>query len=126
MQLILAVLEKHGGFQFGNKDVFLNIVGGFRSDAPSLDLAVMMAILSSFEERSISLKTCFIGEVGLSGELRAVDKIEKCILEVERLGFETVIIPQANLKHLKYPSNKIEIIKFHKVEEVYKYIFMRN
>lgn len=126
MQLILAVLEKHGGFQFGNKDVFLNIVGGFRSDSPSLDLAVMMALLSSFEERSLAMKTCFIGEVGLSGELRAVDKIEKCILEVEKLGFDTVIIPQANLKHLAAPSNKIEILKFYKVEEVYKYIFMRN
>lgn len=126
MQLMLAVLEKHGGFQFGNKDVFLNIVGGFRSDAPSLDLAVMMALLSSFEDRNLPLKTCFIGEVGLSGELRAVDKIEKCISEVEKLGFETVIIPQANLKHLQNHNYKIEILKFYKVEEVYKYIFMHN
>src|SRR4029077_3500955 len=88
LQLLLAVLEKRGGFHFGMKDVFLNIAGGIKVEDPSIDLAVICSVLSSNEDISIPPKTCFTGEVGLSGEIRPVNRIEQRIIEAEKLGFE--------------------------------------
>lgn len=123
LQLLLAVLEKRGGFQFGSRDVFINIAGGIKLDDPSLDLAILSALLSSYEDIPLSSKICFTGEVGLSGEIRAVNRIDQRISEAEKLGFEKIIISRYNQKSI--PKNKfnIEIVTLSKVEELYRYLF---
>lgn len=123
LQLLLAVLEKRGGFAISNKDVFVNIVGGIRIEDPSVDLAVVVALLSSLEDKIINTKTCFVGEVGLSGEIRAVGRIEQRIAEAQKLGFEKIVISKYNLKGLQQTTFKIKIIAFAKVEELYKAMF---
>ena len=123
LQLLLAVLEKRGGFHFGVKDVFLNIAGGLKVEDPSIDLAVLCALLSSYEDTSIPYHMCFAGEVGLSGEIRAVNRIEQRIAEAEKLGFEKIIVSRYNQKGLVKQKFNIEIITMSKVEEVYKYLF---
>ncbi len=122
LQLLLAVLEKRGGFHFGMKDVFLNIAGGLRIEDPSIDLAVVVALLSSFEDASVSHHFCFAGEVGLNGEIRAVNRIEQRIAEAAKLGFEKIFVSKYNVKGLGKQQN-IELIPVGKVEEVYKAIF---
>src|SRR5258706_2085601 len=99
LELLLAVLEKRGGFHFGIKDVFLNIAGGLKVEDPSIDLAVLCALLSSFEDVSLPHRVCFAGEIGLSGEIRAVNRIEQRIAEAEKLGFEKIIVSKYNLAH---------------------------
>ncbi len=122
LQLLLAVLEKRGGFHFGVKDVFLNIVGGIKIEDPALDLAVLCALLSSYEDKIMPNGICFVGEVGLSGEIRAVNRIEQRIAEAEKLGFEKIVMSKFNLKGL--PKNlKIELIPLAKVEDVYRALF---
>ncbi len=122
LQLLLAVLEKRGGFQLGVKDVFLNIAGGLKVEDPAIDLAVMSAILSSYEDMAIKTEYCFVGEVGLSGEIRAVSRIEQRIKEAEKLGFERIFISKYNkLSHLK--TDGIEIVKLGKVDELYNALF---
>jgi DNA repair protein RadA/Sms len=123
LQLLLAVLEKRGGFHFGNKDVFVNIVGGLKVEDPSLDLAMVCALLSSFEDRPLSQKTCFAGEVGLSGEIRAVNRIEQRISEAEKLGFEKIVISKYNKKGLESQRFGIEVIMAGQVEEIYRLLF---
>src|SRR6476469_8076706 len=130
LQLLLAVLEKRGGFHFGVKDVFLNIAGGLKVEDPSIDLAVLCALLSSYEDTPIPHEVCFAGEVGLSGEIRAVNRIEQRIAEAEKLGFEKIIVSKYNLpagrqgqKNTGWQKFKIEIITMGRVEEVYKYLF---
>lgn len=123
LQLLLAVLEKRGGFQFSTKDVFINIAGGIKLDDPSLDLAVLSALLSSFEDIPLPPKTCFAGEVGLSGEIRAVNRIEQRIMEAEKLGFEKIVISKYNQKALERNRFNIEIITLGKVEELYQLLF---
>ena len=128
LQLLLAVLEKRGGFQFGMKDVFLNIAGGLKVEDPSTDLAVLSALLSSYEDSPIPSSLCFAGEVGLSGEIRAVNRIEQRIAEAEKLGFEKMIISKYNLSGKEQKGNPfkkfhIEIITMSKVEELYQYLF---
>jgi DNA repair protein RadA/Sms len=123
MQLLLAVLEKRGGFHFGVKDVFLNLAGGLKIEDPSIDLAVLCALLSSFEDVAISHHTCFAGEVGLSGEIRAVNRIEQRIAEAEKLGFEKIFVSKYNAKGLKNLKLNIEIVPVARVEEVYQYLF---
>jgi DNA repair protein RadA len=125
LQLLLAVLEKRGGFHFGVKDVFINIAGGLKIEDPSIDLAVLTALLSSFEDVSLPLHICFAGEVGLSGEIRAVNRIEKRIAEAEKLGFEKIIVSKYNLsrKDMAKEKYKIEVVPLGKVEELYKYLF---
>lgn len=123
LQLLLAVLEKRGGFHFGIKDVFINIAGGLKVEDPSLDLAVLSALLSSFEDISLPLHICFTGEVGLSGEIRAVNRIDQRITEAEKLGFEKIVVSKHNLKNLNIKQTKIEIIPLGRVEELYKYLF---
>ena len=123
LQLLLAVLEKRGGFHFGIKDVFLNIAGGLKVEDPSIDLAVLCALLSSFEDAPLQNHICFAGEVGLSGEIRAVNRIEQRIAEAEKLGFEKIIVSKYNQKGLAKQKFSIEVITMSRVEEVYKYLF---
>lgn len=123
LQLLLAVLEKRGGFHFGVKDVFLNIAGGLKVEDPSIDLAVLCALLSSFEDVPVSQKICFAGEVGLSGEIRAVNKIDQRIAEAEKLGFEKIIVSRYNQKGLAKKNYNIELVTMGRVEEVYQFLF---
>lgn len=123
LQLLLAVLEKRGGFHFGLKDVFLNIAGGIKVEDPSIDLAVLCALLSSYEDVAVSQHICFAGEVGLSGEIRAVNRIEQRIAEAEKLGFEKIIVSKYNQKGLSKQKYNIEVITMGRVEEVYQYLF---
>ncbi len=123
LQLLLAVLEKRGGFHFGAKDVFLNIAGGIKVEDPSIDLAVLCALLSSYEDVPLPQHTCFAGEVGLSGEIRAVNRIDQRIAEAEKLGFEKIIVSRYNQKGLSKQKHNIEVIMMSRVEEVYKHLF---
>lgn len=122
LQLLLAVLEKRGGFHFGMKDVFLNIAGGIKVEDPSIDLAVLSALLSSYEDQPLPPQICFAGEIGLSGEIRAVNRIEQRIAEAEKLGFEKIILSKYN-KGISIKSYQIEIIQMGRVEELYQYLF---
>lgn len=123
LQLLLAVLEKRGGFHFGVKDVFLNIAGGIKVEDPSIDLAVICALLSSYEDIPLPQDICFAGEVGLNGEIRAVNRIEQRIAEAEKLGFEKIIVSRYNIKALESNKSKIEIIALSRVDEVYRFLF---
>lgn len=122
LQLLLAVLEKRGGFHFGVKDVFLNIAGGLKVEDPAIDLAIISALLSSYEDKALPNSVCFAGEVGLSGEVRSVNRIEQRISEAEKLGFEKIIISKYNKKSIsgKY---SIEIKFIATIEDLYKIIF---
>ena len=126
LQLLLAVLEKRGGFHFGVKDVFLNIAGGIKVEDPSIDLAVLCALLSSYEDVFLPQHICFAGEVGLSGEIRAVNRIDQRIAEAEKLGFEKIIVSKYNQKGLAKQKFNIEIVTMGRVEEVYRYFFLRH
>lgn len=123
LQLLLAVLEKRGGFHFGMKDVFLNIAGGIKVEDPSIDLAVLCALLSSYEDVTLPQHICFAGEVGLSGEIRAVNRIEQRIAEAEKLGFEKILVSKYNQKGLAKQKFNIEVVTMGRVEEVYRYLF---
>ena len=130
LQLLLAVLEKRGGFHFGMKDVFLNIAGGIKVEDPSIDLAVLSSLLSSYEDVPLPQHICFAGEVGLSREIRAVNRIEQRIAEAEKLGFEKIIVSKYNLgggrkgkTGLLHQSFNIEIITMARVDELYQYLF---
>ena len=121
LNMLLAVLEKRAGFRLGAKDVFLNIAGGIKVEDPAIDLAVVCAILSSNEEVAIPQNVCFAGEVGLSGEIRAVNRIEQRIIEADKLGFTKIILSKFNkIANKKY---KIEIVKVSKIEDVVKVLF---
>ncbi|MGB5243248.1 MAG: DNA repair protein RadA [Lutimonas sp.] len=121
LNMLLAVLEKRAGFRLGAKDVFLNIAGGLNVEDPAIDLAVVCAILSSNEDIAIPQNYCFAAEVGLSGEVRAVNRVEQRIIEAEKLGFEKIILSKFN----KIPSknHKIELIRVSKIEDVVKVLF---
>lgn len=123
LQLLLAVLEKKGGFHFGVKDVFLNIAGGLKVEDPSIDLAVLCALLSSYEDVPLPQHVCFAGEVGLSGEIRAVHRIEQRIAEAEKLGFEKIVVSRYNQKGLDKQKFNIEVVTMGRVEEVYRFLF---
>ncbi|MEI6122471.1 MAG: DNA repair protein RadA [Bacteroidota bacterium] len=123
MNMLLAVLEKRCGFRLGTKDVFLNIAGGIRVDDPAIDLAVLASILSSNEDIAVPMKTCFSGEVGLSGEIRSVNRIEQRISEAEKLGFEEIVISKYNSLSLDKKNFNIKIISIRKVEELFSYLF---
>ncbi len=123
MNMLLAVLEKRAGFKLAQKDVFLNIAGGLRVNDPATDLAVISAVLSSSLDISVERGVCMCGEVGLSGEIRPVNRIEQRILEAEKLGFQCIIIPQNNLKGFDTAKCGIEIIQVRKVEEAFRRLF---
>ncbi len=118
LHMLLAVLEKRLGFHFGTKDVFFNIAGGLKVEDPAIDLAVVCALLSSFEDAPIPYNCCFAGEVGLSGEIRAVNRIEQRVSEAEKLGFERIFIPAGNRKALTGMKLKIKVVQVGKVQEV--------
>jgi DNA repair protein RadA/Sms len=121
MNMLLAVLEKRCGFRLGAKDVFLNITGGIRVDDPALDLAVAAAILSSNQDIPLPSKTCFSAEIGLTGEVRPVNRIENRIREAEKLGFETIFISRYN--NIKPGSFAIRVVQVGRLDELFSRIF---
>ena len=121
LNMLLAVLEKRCGFHLGSKDVFLNIAGGMRVDDPAIDLAVVAAILSSSEDIPLDGKYCFAAELSLTGEVRAVNRIEQRIAEVEKLGFETIIC--SGYSNFDSKNFNIEIVACKRIEEVFQYLF---
>ena len=123
IQLLLAVLEKRGGFMFGAKDVFVNIAGGIKVEDPAIELALVCALLSSYEEKPLPSNIVLIGEIGLSGEIRAVNRIDQRIAEAEKLGMDAVIVPKSNAKGLDASKFGIKIKWVNKIEDVYKLIF---
>ncbi|NVO19062.1 MAG: DNA repair protein RadA [Bacteroidetes bacterium] len=123
LNMLLAVLEKRCGFRLGTKDVFLNITGGIRVDDPAMDLAIISAILSSSEDQPLNQHICFAAEVGLSGEIRPVNRIEQRISEAEKLGFRQIFVSKYNLKGLKTEKWDIHISGVTKVEEVFGLLF---
>lgn len=123
MNMLLAVLEKRAGFKLAQKDVFLNIAGGLRVNDPAIDLAVLAAVLSSSLDISIEPGVCMAGEVGLSGEIRPVNRIEQRILEAEKLGFSRILIPHNNLKGFDTSRCRIQIVQVRKVEEAFRQLF---
>lgn len=123
LSMLLAVLEKRCGFRLGVKDVFLNIAGGIKVEDPGIDLALVCAVLSSNEDMPISPKVCFAGEVGLSGEIRPVNRIDQRISEAEKLGFEHIFISKYNKKGLDLKNYHIKITMVGKIEEVFSLLF---
>ena len=121
LNMLLAVLEKKAGFKLGAKDVFLNITGGIKIEDPAIDLAVISAILSSNLNLSLKKGICFAAEIGLSGELRAVSKIDQRINEAERLGFKTLVIAEAT--KVSIISKNIKILKYSRIEDLLKNLF---
>lgn len=120
LNMLLAVLEKRAGFRLGAKDVFLNITGGITVDDPAIDLAVVAAILSSNEDIALQKDFCFAAEVGLSGEIRPVQRVEQRILEAEKLGFSTIFVSKYNKISLK--NNAIKIQMLSKIEDLVNFI----
>ena len=123
MNMLLAVLEKRVGFKLAAKDVFLNIAGGMKVNDPALDMAVICSILSSNVDMVIPRTVCMTGEVGLSGEIRPVTRIEQRLMEAEKLGMETIIIPKNNLKGVDTSRLNIKIVEVSKVEEAFRSLF---
>ncbi|NOY95891.1 MAG: DNA repair protein RadA [Chlorobi bacterium] len=124
LNMLLAVLEKRAGFKLQSKDVFLNIAGGIRIDDPATDLAVICSILSSNIDIAIPHKTCFAGEVGLTGEIRAINRIEQRISEASKLGFNRIFIPKLN-KGFDAGGHNITIDKASRVDEVFRNLFRK-
>lgn len=122
LNMLLAVLEKRARFKLSQKDVFLNIAGGLKIADPAIDMAVVAAIMSSNFDISIPRDIAFAGEVGLSGEIRTITRIDQRVAEAQKLGFKKMIIPKGNLKGIK-DTFSIEIIEVSKIEEVFKEIF---
>ena len=126
MNMLLAVLEKRAGFKLIQKDVFLNIAGGIRLADPASDLAVITAVLSSSLDIALPEGVCLTGEVGLSGEVRSVSRIEQRILEAERIGFRAMILPESNLTGLDTSSRKIRLVGVKTVEEAFGKLFRQS
>ena len=130
MSMLLAVLEKRCGFRLGAKDVFLNITGGIRVEDPAIDLGLAAAIISSHEDIPIPAKTCFAGEIGLSGEIRAVNRVEQRIAEAQKLGFEQIFISKYNMPSGAKDKNKLDLSRYSidvkvvgRIEEVFGMLF---
>ncbi len=123
LNMLLAVLEKRGGFKLGTQDVFLNLAGGLKVEDPALDLAICAALLSSFEDIAIPHTTCFAAEVGLGGEVRAVHRIEQRISEAQKLGFQDIFISKYNKKGVDLSRFTIRIHAASRLEEVFSGLF---
>ncbi len=119
LNMLLAVLEKRCGFHFGSQDVFLNIAGGLRVQDPAIDLAVAAALISSLEDFPISSKMAFTAEIGLTGEVRAVNRIEQRVQEAQRLGFDQIIISEYNYRNIHRENDQIEILPLTKINQLY-------
>jgi DNA repair protein RadA/Sms len=124
LNMLLAVLEKRGGYRLGTQDVFLNIAGGFKVEDPAIDLAVCVSIISSLEDAPISDQICFAAEVGLGGEIRAVNRIENRIAEAQKLGFHTIFISKFNAKGLDLSNFQIAIKPVSKIGEIVETLFL--
>jgi DNA repair protein RadA/Sms len=122
LNMLLAVLEKRCGFKLGSKDVFLNIAGGIKVDDPAIDLAVAIAVLSSNADLAIPKTIAFAGEIGLSGEIRPVNRIEQRISEAEKLGYKQIVVSKYS-KGLELKKTEIEVFSCGKIEEVVKFVF---
>lgn len=120
--LLTAVLEKKAGMMLYNQDIYLNVVGGMTIDEPAADLAIIVAIASSFREIKISDDMIVFGEVGLTGEIRAINQVQQRINEAAKMGFKKALIPHANLDGLNRPEN-FQAIGMKHIEEVFKYFF---
>jgi len=123
LNMLLAVLEKRAGFRLGAKDVFLNIAGGLRVEDPAIDLAVMAAVLSSSEDVPLDGRTAFAAEVGLSGEVRAVNRVEARIAEADKLGFERIFISKYSAKGLDTSKYNVKVVPVATIGELYKQLF---
>ena len=123
LNMLLAVLEKRGGLRFSAQDVFLNVAGGIRIEEPALDLAVCASLVSSYHDVPISEKVAFAAEVGLGGEIRAVNRVENRISEAEKLGFEEIFISKYNVKGLDLKGRNIKVKPFGKLREVFEDLF---
>lgn len=123
MNMLLAVLEKRAGFRLAQKDVFLNIAGGLKVSDPALDLAVIAAIMSSNVDMAVPRGVCLSGEVGLSGEIRPVTRMEQRVREADKLGMSKIIIPAGSLKGVDTSKLTIEIVEVNKVEEAFRNLF---
>lgn len=123
MNMLLAVLEKRVGFKLAQKDVFLNIAGGLKVNDPAIDLGVISAILSSNMDTAIESEVCMAGEIGLSGEIRPVNRIEQRIGEAEKLGFKRFLLPTYNMQGIDQRKVKIELVPVRKVEEAFRALF---
>lgn len=123
MNMLLAVLEKRLGLKLGTKDVFLNIAGGLRVDDPAIDLAVIAAVLSSYEDIPIDSRFAFAAEVGLSGEIRAVTRIESRIAEADKLGFEKIFVSKYSIKSVDTKKYNIEIVPLATIGDLFKALF---
>ncbi|MFT4032989.1 MAG: DNA repair protein RadA [Siphonobacter sp.] len=119
LNMLLAVLEKRGGFRIGAQDVFLNIAGGLKVEDPAIDLAVCASIVSSYEDVPVSSSVCFAAEVGLGGEVRAVNRVDNRIAEAEKLGFKEIWISRYNAKGLDLDQYKIKVRMATKLDEVF-------
>ncbi|ASB49351.1 DNA repair protein RadA [Alkalitalea saponilacus] len=122
LNMLLAVLEKRAGFKLAAKDVFLNIAGGLKVSDPAIDLAVVSAVLSSNTDLAIPKTICLTGEVGLSGEIRPVTRIEQRISEAEKLGFKTIVVPRYN-KGIDFSKFNINVFQAGKIEEAFRQLF---
>ncbi|MBL7804693.1 MAG: DNA repair protein RadA [Saprospiraceae bacterium] len=123
LQMLLAVLEKRCGYFFSMNDVFLNIAGGIRVEDPAIDLSIVASLISSLQDVSVPSDVCFAGEVGLSGEIRAVNRIEQRIAEADRLGFKEIYISRYNAKGLDLKKYGIRVMALGKVEELKRALF---
>lgn len=122
--LLIAVLEKRAGMNLGSQDVYLNIVGGMKVNEPALDLGILLAVASSFKNIEIPEHIAVVGEVGLTGEVRSVNMIEKRVKEVEKLGYQKVLIPESNKKLLK-DEYKLDIIGVKNIMDALKYLKLK-
>ena len=123
MNMLLAVLEKRVGFKLAAKDVFLNIAGGLKINDPAIDLAVICAVLSSNVDMAIQPGWCMTGEVGLSGEIRPVTRLEQRILEAQKLGMTDILIPDNSLKGFDTSKLSIKLHPVVKIEDAFKSLF---
>jgi len=119
LNMLLAVLEKRGGMRFGTQDVFLNIAGGLKVEDPALDMSVCVSLVSSFQDIIVPSDMCFTGEVGLGGEIRAVNRIEQRISEAEKLGFKHIFISKYNMKSLNQSRYSIRLHDVSRLDEVF-------
>lgn len=121
--MLLAVLEKRAGFKLLRQDVFINIAGGIRINDPAVDLAVLLAVLSSAIDKPIPGSVCFAGEVGLNGEIRAVNRIRERVAEADRLGYKTFFLPQENLKNLSQKEYTLRLVGADNIESTFHKLF---
>ncbi|MCB0688853.1 MAG: DNA repair protein RadA, partial [Saprospiraceae bacterium] len=124
LHMLLAVLEKRCGLFFGQSDVFLNIAGGIKVTDPAIDLCVLCALISSLDDVVIPMTTCFAGEVGLSGEIRSVTRLEQRILEAERLGFNKIYLSKYHAKSLDFQPKQIELVPVGDIGQLYESMFV--